>query len=343
MTKSKTGFVLDERYLEHDTGSGHPERPDRIGVLLPAIVERPGLRQVEARLATGDDVTLVHDEGHFTKVAGTRQVSHYAFDPDTPVSARSFNTACLAVGGLLALLDEVMAGRLRNGFAFVRPPGHHAERSRAMGFCLFNNVAIGAAYLRRCHRVSRVLIVDWDVHHGNGTQHLFASDPAVLYASTHRYPFYPGTGAVDEVGYGDGEGFTVNVPFPAGFGDAEYLDAFRRIIEPIALRYRPEIILISAGFDPHVHDPLGGMGVTENGFAGMARSLLGVADEVAGGRCVAVLEGGYDLDAVRDCSREVLVEMQGQGSGGASKTPTSRAAPVLDRVRRVQQRYWAGL
>ncbi len=338
---ASTGFVLDQRFTEHDTGYGHPERPERIGVLLRSVLAQSDLQRVEPRAATAEDITRVHDESHFAKVARTREVAHYAFDPDTPASARSFDTACLAAGGLLALIDEVMAGRLHNGFAFVRPPGHHAERSRAMGFCLFNNVAIGAAYLRQRYGLKRVLIVDWDVHHGNGTQHLFESDPAVMYVSTHRFPFYPGTGAMDEVGIGDGAGFTVNVPLPGGFGDAEYRDAFHSVIEPIALQYEPDFVLISAGFDPHMHDPLGGMGVTEAGFAAMAHALLDVAARTAGGRCVAVLEGGYDLHAIRDCSAQVLRVLQDPAADAPRHDdPPSRARPILDAVRRVQSDFW---
>jgi len=334
-----TGIVLDERYMEHDTGHGHPERPERIGVLLPGLPGRPGLVRVAPRPATGDEITLVHGEGHFERVARTRALSRFAFDPDTPVSMRSFDTACLAVGGLLTLLDEVMAGRLRNGFALVRPPGHHAEPNRAMGFCLFNNVAIGAAYLRARHGLERILIVDWDVHHGNGTERAFVDDPGVLYVSTHRYPFYPGTGAIDDVGSGAGAGFTVNIPFPGGFGDAEYAEAFRTVIEPIAQQYAPQLVLISAGFDPHQRDPLGGMEVTEHGFAAMARSLIGIAGAVAGGRCVAVLEGGYDLHAMRDSAGVVLDELCGAGAAPASFGASS-ARPILDAVRRAQSPFW---
>jgi acetoin utilization deacetylase AcuC-like enzyme len=335
-----TGIVLDQRFMQHDTGPGHPERPDRIGVLLPLALDHPEVVRVEPRAAGGDEITLVHGEGHFERVARTRALARFAFDPDTPVSKDSFDTACLAVGGVLALLDEVMAGRLRNGFALVRPPGHHAERERAMGFCLFNNVAIGAAYLRARHHLERVLIVDWDVHHGNGTEHTFARDPGVLYVSTHRYPFYPGTGALDEVGEADGAGYTVNIPFPGGVGDAEYLEAFRTVIEPIALQYAPQLVLISAGFDPHRRDPLGGMQVSEAGFAAMARSLIAVADRVADGRCVAVLEGGYDLHAVHDSAGAVLGELCGVHAQLAPEPASSCARPILDAVRNAQRDFW---
>jgi acetoin utilization deacetylase AcuC-like enzyme len=326
--------------MEHNPGPGHPERPERIGVFLPELLEQPGLVHVEPRLATADDITLVHGPGHFEQVARTRAMSHFAFDADTPVSAGSFDTACLAVGGVLELLDAVVAGRVDNGFALIRPPGHHAERDRAMGFCLFNNIAIGAAHLRARHGLERVLIVDWDVHHGNGTQHVFARDPSVLYISTHRYPFYPGTGAIDEIGSGDGAGFTVNLPFPGGFGDAEYIEAFRTVIEPIALQYAPQLVLISAGFDPHQRDPLGGMAVSEQGFAIMARSLLSVADQVVGGRCVAVLEGGYDLRAMHDSVGAVLDEFCAPARQPLPGRISTTARPLLDAVRRRHADFW---
>jgi acetoin utilization deacetylase AcuC-like enzyme len=338
-----TGVVLDARYMAHDTGAGHPECPERIGALLPAFGERRDVVHVPPRSATGDDVTLVHGEGHFERVARTAHRGRDAFDADTPVSAHSFETACLAAGGVLALLDEVMAGRLRNGFAMVRPPGHHAERERAMGFCLFNNVAIGAAHLRARHGLERVMVVDWDVHHGNGTQHSFGRDPSVLFVSTHRWPFYPGTGALDEVGSGDGKGFTVNLPFPGGFGDAEYAEAFHAVVAPLALEYQPQLILVSAGFDPHRRDPLGGMGVSERGFAAMARSLVEVAERVCDGRVVAVLEGGYDLRATRDSAAAVLDVLCGHDVATPPPGEPSHAGPVLDAVQRLHGDQWKAL
>ncbi len=337
---TKTGFVLDERYLDHDTGDGHPERAERIEVLLSAISERPGLQRVEPRLANADEVALIHEGRHIDAVAGTKGVARSAFDGDTPASAQSYDTALLATGGVLSLIDGVIAGDLDNGFAMVRPPGHHAERDRAMGFCLFNNVAVGAAYLRERHGLERVLIVDWDVHHGNGTQHSFYGDPSVMFVSTHRFPFYPGTGSLEEVGHGDGAGFTVNIPFPGGFGDVEYAAAFEAIVEPVAEEYDPDFILISAGFDPHVRDPLGGMAVTEAGFASMAKSLLAVARRCCAGRCVAVLEGGYDLNAIRNSSAAVLGQLMDSEAEIPPPAGESRAAPVIDAVRRTYADYW---
>ncbi len=337
-----TGVVIDARYAAHDTGAGHPERPERIEVLLPLIEPvTDGIVAVAARPATGDELALVHDGAYVEEVASTAtERQWFAFDADTPTSPQSYDTARLAAGGLLALIDAVMLGTVRNGFAFVRPPGHHAERHRAMGFCLFNNVAVGAEYLRRRHGLERILVVDWDLHHGNGTQHMFEADPGVLYVSTHQYPYYPGTGALDEVGRGEGEGFTVNLAFPAGFGDAEYRDAFTRIVEPIALQYAPQFVLISAGFDAHARDPLGGMEVTEAGFAAMARSLLRVADASAGGRCAAILEGGYDLTAIRSSSSDVLDELVGDQTPIPEAPRPSRAGALIERIKQVQARYW---
>ena len=339
---ANAGVVIDPRYLEHDTGAGHPERPDRIAVLLPVVggaAER--VTPVAARPASGDELALAHDSAYVENVAATQDKRPwFAFDADTPTSPRSYATACLAAGGLLALIDAVMTGHVDNGFAFVRPPGHHAERQRAMGFCLFNNVAVGAEYLRRRYHLRRVLIVDWDLHHGNGTQHIFENDPGVLYVSTHQYPYYPGTGAIEEVGRGEGEGYTVNLAFPAGFGDAEYCEAFTRIVEPIARQYAPEFVLISAGFDAHARDPLGGMEVTEAGFRTMARTLLDVARDHARGRCAAILEGGYDLLAIRASSTQVLSELRGDSAPLPGPVTASRATPLIERIRKVHGRYW---
>jgi len=341
---ARTGVVIDERCLTHDTGRGHPERAERLRVLLDLVRERAGeFATVPARMASPEELAFVHDGRHVERVAATEGGPGYAFDTDTPVSGDSYAAARVAVGGVLALLDEIVSGRVDNGFAFVRPPGHHAERGRAMGFCLFNNVAIGAEYLRRRHGIRRVVVVDWDVHHGNGTQHIFERDPDVLYVSLHQYPYYPGTGGVAEVGVGEGVGRTVNLPFPAGFGDAEYREAFRRIVEPIAHEFEPEFVLISAGFDCHVRDPLGGMQVTEKGFRAMARSLLEVARRSARGRCAAVLEGGYDLKALRDSASAVLDELRGSTEPLPASDPGDRALPLLEAVRRSHSAFWKSL
>ena len=220
--------------------------------------------------------------------------------PDTPISEDSYDAALAAAGGVLAAVDAVMEGRIRNAFCAVRPPGHHSLPNQAMGFCLFNNVAIAARYLQKKHGVAKVLIVDWDVHHGNGTQEVFYDDPTVLYFSVHRYPFYPMTGSKAERGAGDGLGFIINVPLPAGTGDAEYRKAFREILMPKAMDFDPDFVLVSAGFDAHEDDPLGGMEVSSEGFAEMSRLVKQIADRCCEGRLVSVLEGGYDLEGLAD-------------------------------------------
>jgi acetoin utilization deacetylase AcuC-like enzyme len=247
----------------------------------------------------------------------------------------------LAVGGFLTLLDAIASKQSSNGFALVRPPGHHALRDHAMGFCLFNTMAIGAEYLKRVYGAKKILIMDWDVHHGNGTQAAFYDDPTVLFISTHQFPFYPGSGAVNETGVGAGEGFTLNIPLPAGCTDAEYLQVFQDIVVPAAEKFQPEWILVSAGFDPHRRDPLGGMNVTEAGFGAMARLLLALANRFAGGRIAFLLEGGYDLAGLRDSVAAVLAAMQTQVPPPAGHLPLaeSRIEPVIRRILQVHEKY----
>ena len=336
----KTGVVLDARYQEHDPGPGHPERADRIGSLLRRLdtYRRAGLVQLAPRFATHEEIALVHDPGLIGRVAASARQAAAAFDADTRVCAQSYETALLACGGLLRVLDAVMEREVDNGFALVRPPGHHAERDRAMGFCLFNSVAVGAEYLRARFGLRRILIVDWDLHHGNGTQHSFFDDPGVLYVSTHQYPYYPGTGAAEDTGRGDGAGHTVNLPMAAGWGDADFLPLFEDVIAPICRQFEPEFVLISAGFDAHARDPLGGLNMTEAGFAYLARILLRVARDHAAGRCAAVLEGGYDLDGLTASVIAVLDEMDGIGLDAA--LPEHARRGLLPQVRAVQRHYW---
>jgi acetoin utilization deacetylase AcuC-like enzyme len=337
----KTALVLDRRYQEHDTGAGHPESPERIRVVLEALASyaRPGLVPLDPRPATAEEIALNHGAEHIARVAATAERSFFAFDADTPTSPRSFDTALLAAGGFLRLLDAVMAGEVDNGFALVRPPGHHAEPNVAMGFCLFNSVAIGARYLRRRHGVGRILVVDWDVHHGNGTQTSFYGDPDVLFVSTHQFPLYPGTGTADEVGTGAARGRTINVPLPPGCGDDEYVAAFETIVAPAAAQFRPELVLVSAGFDAHRRDPLAGMQVTEAGFAAMTRVVMRVAAAHAAGRVAAILEGGYDRLALGRSIKAVLDEL----GGAALEQPLARPRPregVLAPALRAQRPYW---
>lgn len=342
----KAAFHIDEIYLRHHTPDGHPERVARTTALLELSRRLPAMGVALAtvrRRAAFEELTLVHTHEYVEAIASTAGRS-LMLDADTFAGPESYEVARHAAGAVLDLVDRVVAREVDNGFAAVRPPGHHAERDRAMGFCLFNNVAIAAAYAIARHRFERVLVVDWDVHHGNGTQDIFWNDRRVLFVSLHQFPFYPGTGSADEVGAADGRGFTVNVPLPGGCGDDEWMAAFHRVVEPIAHSFEPQLLLVSAGFDAHAKDPLGGMRVTEQGFAGMADSVLAIARKHAEGRLVAVLEGGYDVDALSHSVEAVLGRMAiaagGEATGPAAGTRDDRFGEVFARVRAAQAPYW---
>jgi len=333
LAKRKTAIVEDSRFLDHRGPAGHPERPERISAVGAAIDARDeALIRFAPRAATPDEILRVHDRSHFEQVAAASQRAPAQLDPDTYVSAESFEVALLAAGGTTDLALRVARGELDSGLAAVRPPGHHAESDRAMGFCLFNNVAIAARALQEEESVDRILILDWDVHHGNGTQHFFESDPSVLYASTHQFPFYPGTGAVGEIGVGDGEGFTFNVPLPAGCGDSEYVGVMERLIAPAAQSFRPEMILISCGFDAHRDDPLAAMNVTREGYRDMGAIVRALADDLCEGRLMFVLEGGYAASGLMDGVNAVLDAITGDESLKVPKQNAVSAGNVLDTI-----------
>jgi acetoin utilization deacetylase AcuC-like enzyme len=313
---SKPGFLIDNRFRLHDPGSHHPESPDRLAYIQQALDDFGAAerwRRIEARAARPDQLALVHRRTHIERVRRASELAPSFLDMDTPVSAKSFDAALLAAGSVLACLDAVCHGEIDRAFAFVRPPGHHAEPDRAMGFCLFNNVALGAAFLRLEHKLERVAVVDIDVHHGNGTQACFYADPSVLYISTHQFPFYPGTGDFGEVGIQNGWGYTLNFPLPAGTGDGVFVPIYARIIPAILDQYRPQFILVSAGFDALSGDPLGGLNVSASGYASAAASLLKAADKCCEGRICFVLEGGYSPAGLQECTRAVLSEMESEG------------------------------
>ncbi|MDF0643418.1 MAG: histone deacetylase [Nitrospira sp.] len=298
----RTGLVYHAAYLDHDMGSGHPESPNRLRAIMQQL-EHGGtaarLFKIEPRKAEHEWVTQIHDSRYVAALEGRAPASgRVALDPDTSMSPGSLEAAYLAAGGVLAAADAILAGRVDHVFCAVRPPGHHAERDRAMGFCLFNNVAIAARYVQKRHGLTRILIVDWDVHHGNGTQHSFEEDPTVLFFSTHQYPHYPGTGRATERGTGAGEGFTVNVPMEQGEGDEAYRDVFLKSLVPAANAFRPEFVIISAGFDAHREDPLAGMELTETGYAELTGIVADIAKRYAKGRILSCLEGGYHLPAL---------------------------------------------
>jgi acetoin utilization deacetylase AcuC-like enzyme len=342
-------FIKDDRYLEHIAGEGHPESPDRLRVIHDLInTEFSDLPLIPPRLATENELALIHDPLYIQTVANTEGKIFSRLDADTGLSSRSYEIARLAVGGLLQAVDFVLARETgsqtpKAAFAFVRPPGHHAEPSRGMGFCIFNNIAIAAEYAIKKFGLRRILIVDWDLHHGNGTQRSFYDSSDVLYFSSHQYPYYPGSGSIDEVGYGIGEGFTVNAPLPVGFGDAEYFRIYSSVLLPIALEYKPELVLVSAGFDPFIQDPLGGMRVTAEGFGALAGIIRDIADATCNGKILLALEGGYNLDGLRSGVRSVLHTLLGHTSEAIAKGNSNAADQVIERIISKQKKYWKGL
>jgi acetoin utilization deacetylase AcuC-like enzyme len=347
----RTGIVRNPIFMEHRPGYYHPESPQRLQVLYEMLEDsdvKGTFLDIPQRAAEHEDLTRVHEPRYVDRVASTAGRERVSLDPDTQTSARSYEAALLAAGGCLEAVDRILSGEIHNGFAMIRPPGHHAEAARAMGFCLFNNVAVAARYAQARHGLSRIMIVDWDLHHGNGTQWSFYEDPMVLYASTHQYPYYPGSGAFQEIGKGKGEGFTVNVPLSVGHGDAEYMGIYRRIMGQIGRAFRPELLIISAGFDIYHGDPLGGMGVTAEGFGSLTRVLLEMADEACDGRVLIALEGGYNLDGLRDGGKAVIRELMGRGGPHAEATQVeaqgkSRVDLLVKRVREAHGDRWMGM
>jgi len=293
----KAALVYDPIYLEHDTGS-HPENSRRLTAMMSHLEEtgmKDKLVMLSPRAASVEEIQMVHAAEYVSQTESTAERGGGWLDPDTVMCPRSYEVALYAVGGLLTAVEAVMKGEVDSAFALVRPPGHHATHNQAMGFCIFNNVAIAAKFALTNFNIDRVLIADFDVHHGNGTQDTFYADPKVLYFSTHEYPFYPGTGRMDETGTGEAKGSTVNFPMSAGWGDEEYLRAFNEVLIPVARRFQPQLILVSAGFDPHWADNLAMMEVSVTGFAQMVKVLKELASELCGGRLVFTLEGGYNL------------------------------------------------
>ena len=299
---NKTGYLYDDIYLKHITGRHHPEAPNRLTAINNSVKNgqrAKDLYLIKTELADFEAVSLVHSKEYIRTVkkeceAGLKQLS----SGDTAISKDSYSVALFAAGGVLKAVDMVMEGLAKNAFCAIRPPGHHAGRKRGMGFCIFNNIAIAARYAQKRHNIERVLIVDWDVHHGNGTQNIFYNDNTVFFMSTHQSPWYPGTGKREETGEGDGNGFTMNRPFPAGAGNKEIIGAFANELLPAAQKFRPELVLISAGFDSRIGDPLGRFKIDDEGFRDLTRIMLEVANINAGGKLVSILEGGYNLNGL---------------------------------------------
>jgi len=341
-------IVEDSRYREHRAPRGHPECPERlvaVGAAIAAFEDRIG--RLAPRAASREELLRVHDRAHLRSIEQAVQRAPGQLDPDTYVSPASLEIAELAAGGCVDLARSVARGESRAGLAAVRPPGHHAEMGRAMGFCLFNNVAIAARALQHDEGLDKLLILDWDVHHGNGTQHSFEDDPSVLLLSTHQSPHYPGTGDSVEVGTARGVGATVNVPMPAGCGDGEYVGALSRILVPVAERFAPDMILVSCGFDAHRDDPLASMELSQQGYLDMTRIVRALADELCDGRVVFVLEGGYAPSGLAEGTTAVIEGLLEARPEALPRSPDlepgSMLGAIVERVARSHSGRYPGL
>ncbi|MEE8459088.1 MAG: histone deacetylase [Phycisphaerales bacterium] len=332
-------LISDAAMLDHDVGSGHPECPQRLEAVSGALrgCDLPGTTWASPTPCRARLLERVHDPGYVDRLDLLRGKTA-RLDADTAVSPGSVVAARLAASAAIDAVTAVVTGTARRAFALVRPPGHHAESDHAMGFCLFNNIAIAAAHARAELGCDRVLIVDWDVHHGNGTQHAFIDRPDILFFSTHQSPLWPGTGDVHEIGTDAGIGFTINVPLPAGCGDGAYRAVFDELLVPVADDFQPDVILVSAGFDADTRDPIGGMAVTTAGFGSLCGVVCDLADRHCQGRLALVLEGGYDLDALADGVRVCVEVMTGATPPEVLADP-GHATQVIDEVRAMHRGF----
>lgn len=337
---SDTVIFYDPVFEEHKTGFGHPERPERLPAALEAL-EASGLLEEVAmrspREAEAAEIRLVHSPEYIEQVKRLTESGGGHLDMDTALSEASYRAALKAAGALLDSVDGCLSGDIRNSFCMVRPPGHHALPSRGMGFCVFNNAAIAARYAISKKGLDRVMIVDWDAHHGNGTQEVFYGDSSVLYVSLHQYPHYPGTGWLDETGGNKGRGFTINIPFPPGTGEEHYLKAFERIIIPAGRDFAPDLLLISAGYDSHAGDLLCSMRLIDGSYRRMTESLSGLAEEICNGRLIVTLEGGYNIGAMARSVVQTVAAMAGADVVGQDEDPGPDSRPdmaedVMERV-----------
>lgn len=342
-----TGVVWDPIYLAHVTDDSHPEHPRRLEPIYrhlqdPAVNGR--FTSIHPPAATDEQILLVHSPAYLAQVKATATVESSTLSADTLTCDRSYEAAATAVGGTIEAVRQVVAGTLSHALVLARPPGHHAERNRAMGYCIFNNVAIGGMTARMTMGVARVMVVDWDLHHGNGTQHTFERDPSVFFFSSHQFPHYPGTGHLTETGLGPGEGTTMNVPLGRGWGNGEFTALYQRLLVPVARAFKPELILVSAGIDIHADDPLGAMKVNPAGFAGLTRLLMDIARQTCGGRVVFCLEGGYHADALADSALAMIDELTGRTSTDvnamAAGADPGRLNPIVDHCIHTHRRFW---
>ena len=348
MATRTVGVVWDSRFAGHLEQIFHLESAKRIEA-VHSILYHPTLENryytVQPRAATAEELRWAHTAEHIDRIAQTAGKQLSSLDMDTQTSEKSYEVARLAVGGIFNLIDEIINGKCKRGFAFIRPPGHHAEPDKAMGFCLFNNIALGAEYLIRKHAVNRIMIIDIDTHHGNGTQAAFYDSRSVLYISLHQFPDYPGTGNLGEVGEGEGEGFTINVPLSKGLGDREYAQTLYCLLSPLAKAYLPEILLVSCGFDLYIHDRLGKMRITPEGYALVTRLLLDIADQYSDGRIAFIMEGGYSLKGIRECGLRVMQVLCGISTPDNGKLHRAKSTNILQvshlrKVIQIHKKYW---
>ncbi len=350
----KTAIFRDNLFIEHDPGFGHLDSPDRIKTLysaLDSLAENFVIVEPSFHKASREILLLNHSSFYIDRVAETKGKIYSVLDSETYTSKKSYEAACLAVGALTTGVDLLFHKKINNAFALVRPPGHHAEKDTSKGFCIFNNIAIAAHHALKNHGINRVLIVDWDVHHGNGTQNSFYDTDKVLYISIHQSSLYPGTGNLHETGTGKGEGYTLNIPLPGGQGDMEYANIFNTLILPIADQYKPELILVSAGFDAHIEDGISEMRLTHKGFAYMARELIKKADEFCGGKILFVLEGGYAFNGLKEGVFAVVNELVDNKLETPFCTSFDKESehelenervlhPAIERVKDIANNYW---
>lgn len=306
----KTVFLYDDCFLAHKTCKGHPESPQRLISTFKHIKASPifnNLKLLKSQEADLEWILKIHNSEYVNRAKESCSSGMYILDcPDVQISEESYEVALKTIGGILALGDEVVSGNAKNAFGLIRPPGHHAERDEAMGFCMFNNIAILAKYLQFKYGLEKILILDWDVHHGNGTQHIFEEDPSIFYISLHQYPFYPGTGSASEIGIGKGSGMTLNCPMSSGSDDNDYKDAFHLKIIPAVTRFRPQIVLISAGFDAHKEDRIAEINLSTECFGWMTERVKEIAGEFSAGKLISLLEGGYNLNVLPFCVEKHL-------------------------------------
>jgi acetoin utilization deacetylase AcuC-like enzyme len=348
MKRSAVLVIKGQSFSRHLNGMFHLENPKRIDA-FEAVMDHPSLagkwREVIPRPATLEEIALIHTGAYIEKIANSTQRPFTSFDFDTQATADSFDTARLAVGAVFCLIDAIREGQAKRGYAFVRPPGHHAGRDEAMGFCLFNNTALGAAYLKARYGVSRTMIVDIDAHHGNGIQDAFYDTDEVLYLSFHLFPGFPGTGSLGEVGRGRGEGFTVNVPLGKGQNDEVFAQILYHLALPLARAYRPEMILVPCGFDLYLHDRMGGMRVSPEGYALLTHLLIEIAETVCSGQIAFIQEGGYSMQGIRECGLRVMQELCGVETLNKKKLEKFKDVhpsriSVLKKPVEVQRKYW---